>query len=1394
MANAGSVIAKCYKADEAGLDNEFYVWVNWLDWVDPFHTFITSQWQIYLSSKARADLYNDSFWWSLYVSRRIHKPWLWTNIMDIDKDSYYIARDKAWNIIRDDNWNALYKYHDTWELVNWETVKDKREKTFWFFSRKAKRMIAAPSWWSWVKESLKQYVWYIQKNFEWLMSDAWRARLARDIVYFIEDVESGNWKQWRYNVIYNLYTTPRGNHRYLMSEMLRWNTFDAILSDKDVAKAMLWYDFDTINFRYVAETIAAYASTARWWNMTLVDALWPKYADKIYGKPWLKLFDIDENWKVTRAKDPQERIMWKSYYMKLSIKQQIEQIRTTLWKNAPSMNKLSALIKIRVLYDLPGLILRWISFMWQPWVFSMLMSTGKWLTWFMPLLVLNSWMFVTDALASWTKLGWDWKWFFKKWNLNDWLPDNISWYSDWLGWTLWDIARKYWQKWLDAINQWLFNIWDMIMENTYRVRQYQKFFEAQFPWLKSVADINRELEAMLQKELDWALDEWTVDRLLDSAKWYAEYSVRLHTTNTPVAASLTRVHPTKRAIFQPAKDILYTMWHFFAWWGFNKINWAWKIVKTWLFDNIYHWKIWAWYLDKLLKWDNIANVNWTMVRTYLENEDLLYFCHKVYTAFLIGKYLDRLTESSGQKNEQNIFDDLKDLVNYLDTFSWDYAALWSTPQWRLVKSFVDNFVWELENNASLWTATQAWTAALTKEFFRSFFRKLYLPQIATETYALAKKDWDSEEINWMRIVKKSISDNVNAYLFYLKDKTENWEYSYYIPRWPNSYVNSILWMWEAEAKYINKQQILAKYANLFNTEQWLFELTAEQVKEWDWINKNHPFYNRIIYWFPFLKQYNLPQLDDVEWFLEDMDSFRRTREYQDMTNSKLPQNMTDEDYTYLFNLVTWRLINNKDKINNATLKWSYDFLNEYWEVVYDKTKQVQEDLIHYLMSNWLTEAEADKFSKMMDWETDKYDEEAIRTLAYMEAKTPWSSTQALAYIMSKEMLNYAFRSGIYYNDNDSESQKLKQDMINKWIVEAAKKYWKYVAEVDRYRCWPQFILFYAKKHDTPIAKYIYWPGKEEWTNGNMKLITPWTTVDKYWNIRQNKELRKNFQAQLMVDVMWAMWNPNARKIMNWYALIFDTAKYENKDWSLDAGYAFDTLNQLESVYDHIDKLALDNESERVIKQWTLMFWDKLIPHIVRDERLMARDDVRTAVNDWIHYRYKEFEELDQIATEAAEDQLSNDNYKKFWAKKNYLRWWVSKKFSWFTDWYNYMKKRAYSEDYTKYRVFDRTPRGWQYNYLSEWEFEQAKRAQAQFGFGWRSSTETTKKSSWGKTQEDSIGVSSRRWKAIQFYKREDIDKPVEYKTPWRKRWVRRWSWQQPISPTTWKHLTPKPKK
>jgi hypothetical protein len=41
---------------------------------------------------------------------------------------------------------------------------------------------------------------------------------------------------------------------------------------------------------------------------------------------------------------------------------------------------------------------------------------------------------------------------------------------------------------------------------------------------------------------------------------------------------------------------------------------------------------------------------------------------------------------------------------------------------------------------------------------------------------------------------------------------------------------------------------------------------------------------------------------------------------------------------------------------------------------------------------------------------------------------------------------------------------------------------------------------------------------------------------------------------------------------------------------------------------------------------------------------------------------------------------------------------------------------------------------------------------------------------------------------------EDIDKPVEYKTPRRKRRVNKWSWTKPMWSTMWKHLTPSQKK
>jgi hypothetical protein len=59
-----------------------------------------------------------------------------------------------------------------------------------------------------------------------------------------------------------------------------------------------------------------------------------------------------------------------------------------------------------------------------------------------------------------------------------------------------------------------------------------------------------------------------------------------------------------------------------------------------------------------------------------------------------------------------------------------------------------------------------------------------------------------------------------------------------------------------------------------------------------------------------------------------------------------------------------------------------------------------------------------------------------------------------------------------------------------------------------------------------------------------------------------------------------------------------------------------------------------------------MFGDELFTSILNDKELSERPDVKDALNDWVHYWYKEFGELDQIATDYAEDQLANAEYKK----------------------------------------------------------------------------------------------------------------------------------------------------
>lgn len=1364
MVKAWQIISKCISSNELGNMNEFYRWIDGLDGVDSWYSYISSPETLNSISSISLDaLYKDSLW------RK--NPSIETNILDIDDNSIYIARNPDWTIQVNDKWQAIYKYHSTWEEVDWSQIQNKKEEVFKFlffkYERDAKKMALAPIWYKDVKTSMLLYVDYLRKHFPRIMTDKWFQMLKMNTEYFFNNIESWNWNKKWYNVIYNLFDSEMWNHWYFIQQMIWDDKFSKMLSDRSYAEEYLWYKFVDVSFREFSEAAAAYAGKATWWHVTVVDVLWSKYADIIYGKDWLILYE-EKDWKMVRVpiEDAKRWNLNKSYFMKLSVSQQIDQIKSTLSNNAPSFWAFWMWVRFKIwTYNLWASLLRILSFVWNPSLYSTFMMVANGWAWALPLLILNSTMFFTDRLARWPKLDWNWWEFMNRHWLQWWAAIARS--KDTSIWqTVWDYLVRSYKRTKWQLEAWLYNVWDSFTQESYRIRQLQNFFMAYFPWVKTLEELEEQIDLLK------ATNFYTYSRLIEAANWYSEFSVRKMTTNSWVAASTTNVHVAKDIFYQPWVDTRYSLRHFFAWWWLNKVKWWWDVIKTWIW-NIYRWDIGASYIDKLLNTHSDPfEVQARLVRNFLQNEDLVYTLNKFYYSLIIAKYIDRL--SWWTQDDDTLFESFDELRTYMELFSWEVAALESIPMYHIWSTMLATFMEELDNWESLSEAWWESMLATAKEFLRISTRRLYMWKILTQYTSELNRDWDQKEKEWLPKLWKVIWDNTTWFLYFLKDQASNWEYDYYTPRWPQSYVNSILWVQDDVMKFISEEVNAGKY--------------YKALHSWDW------FTNWLLYSAPFTKQWMMWQMPEITTFMDDMNKFRATKWYQQMTNNEIPEDFNDSDWSYAYNTIVWRLINDNKKIWDD-LKWEYSFETEDWTIQYNKARQSQEDLLHLLMSNWLSKEKAiefnDAMSKWLDWRK----EEALRTLAYIEAKTPWSSLQALAYLMNRAWFEYAYI-------NTPKELQWNKDVLKKAEIYAAQKYAEYIPEVDRALSWTQIVLHYAKVHDTALAPYISWPGENN--KKQMKLITPWdeerymkaVAAWKEWEyIYKNTQLAQNFQAQLMVDIEWAAWNPNARKLMNWYATIFNINKFvTNEDWSIDPEYAAYALNQLEQIYDHIDWLAMeDNSSKLILKQWTLMFWDKLFPSIINDKELMKREDVQTVVKDWVHYRYKDFRELDEIATQAAEEALCNKEWKSRWASKNFFKSWAKKQFSWFNYRYDYMKKRAYSDNYSKYRVFDWTPRSNPKDYLSESEFLAAKRRMANSRQWWPAST-SSNSYKWKSNSDDWIWVSTRRWASLAFVKREDIDKPTEYKLPRRKRRVKKWSWVKPISTTTWKHLTPTPKK
>lgn len=103
------------------------------------------------------------------------------------------------------------------------------------------------------------------------------------------------------------------------------------------------------------------------------------------------------------------------------------------------------------------------------------------------------------------------------------------------------------------------------MQDYYRLTQMQTFFQGAFPGIKTLDEL--EIHLNFLKEYDPA----QYQEMMEAARQWTERAIRNATTNTPIKASLARIHATESEIMQSWNDVFYTMWHFFAGWGWNKM-------------------------------------------------------------------------------------------------------------------------------------------------------------------------------------------------------------------------------------------------------------------------------------------------------------------------------------------------------------------------------------------------------------------------------------------------------------------------------------------------------------------------------------------------------------------------------------------------------------------------------------------------------------------------------------------------------------------------------------------------------------------------------------------------------------------------------------------------------
>lgn len=1188
-----------------------------------------------------------------------------------------------------------------------------------------------PIWWNYAMDYLDDFVRYKLNLPETTVGAIVE---GFDIYYHVTDGSFYSW-QWPripemkslLGLILNAWTNKRQVidffHPHFQRVLNNKKSMESFLGVELIWEKDGW--FWTRPMRQIAEQIARYMGENRGAILTVFDLI-PENEQARLSKIEIsrKTKDGEETVKLNR--DLFERISFNEGYHLLE--EYSDMFTSSPWK------KVKDRIKVRIFSD----FFWWIDYHYgkfiAPALYSIAMSFGTGARELMALTSMNSAMYLTHGKvnAEFTEIKGDWGKFIRdnyKFGNSDELYDFLDWDATTIGNRMShikaDVSNILWAG--------IYNVADVLQKHGAYAKRYSMFFKAEFPAAKSVEEIQHMLNL---------LDEGQRIILLEKAFSYVEDAVRWEFTTTLDPSKIKRVYVADDPFYQYIYSLYMRTYDFMKWWARAKRKWA---VKQFQNAKYVYWTdIWKQYLNALTD-PNLSAAEAADIRRSLtlNNRDLLNFIATTEYAFVIAKLTERAEEKRIWEEDLSGLDQLLRVFQIMSQFNWTYQAFSLLPEVQMLEKFFTTAINDYDAN---WTQEvrldiAAWETWL--KFFKNFTRAWWL------TKGLVKAGSERGEIpenatpeeKFKKLFKALIS-SATAYWYYLNYELEN-DLGYKEDLWVsvNTFIYDLLGL---PAKTIADQRELeARYKLINNYSDW------------------ESFTNHVLNVFPFSAEYRQGKFQDKTWAKEMLDEMFNSPEYYKFVHGEMP-NFSDKTYAYAFRVAQKIWTTKYDRVNLDDLSVDRSFFTEDENKRINKGRVVdQEAIIHYLMKKNIDPAALDKITALYKKSDTQTKKEALRTLAYMEANAPWSSSVALAYLMEVEYRDRVWKKYPYW-----KSDLMPEAEANKIRADVARKYINYFYIADKNRVWNQAFLKGMSESKYKIADHIIW-GDDD----TAKQVA--ISLDKFWE-KGDSAIYRNFQMQANIAMMAAQGDIDAYKAHNLFSNVIKPHKnHFNEDWEIKPERAKIALNYAWQAMDLIDSYGIPDSQKQAMKAWILMSSDKYLPYAVKSSKLNGQQS--EVIQKVLHHLYGTINEMNDFAQEVAEEKFEWTYWKKDWNTTRYKDRKTFEKNRY--DGKNirsYLNKMNYKYLQSKNFNYQNKP----YDKLAytqdQWEKLKLKGQSRQEVF-WMPRQQNKPSSSGWRSKDKAGGWISRKvgYARPPGAKTENPDKPFEYAEKWRVKRVRK---------------------